>query len=181
MDSFIFFLLKHVYINTLSFVGSQKQTPWPLILKRTIPNERPALVDEIWCPLLPIEGCSVVSAADPARQRSRFGIEAFHSVRSTYQRHEYGCWKTNMFLMVSSHIYSSRLQTMVTYRSLPPSVKTCERMELIFTRGIRAILGSVLVHYFLSEFTYRPLKMIAIGYISRALSLTTAVHIICIL
>jgi hypothetical protein len=42
-------------------------TPWPLVRKRTIPTERPPLVDEIYCQLLRIEGCRVVSAADPLR------------------------------------------------------------------------------------------------------------------
>jgi hypothetical protein len=27
--------------------NNQKQTPWPLVRKRTIPTERPPLVDEI--------------------------------------------------------------------------------------------------------------------------------------
>jgi hypothetical protein len=44
-----------------------KQTPWPLVRKRTIPTDRPPLVDEIWCQLLWIEGCRVVSAAEPLR------------------------------------------------------------------------------------------------------------------
>jgi hypothetical protein len=43
------------------------QTPWPLVRKRTIPTERPTLVSEIYCQLLWIEGCRVVSAADPLR------------------------------------------------------------------------------------------------------------------
>jgi hypothetical protein len=42
-----------------------KRTLWPLVRKRTIPTERPPLVDEILCQLLWIEGCRVVSAADP--------------------------------------------------------------------------------------------------------------------
>jgi hypothetical protein len=45
----------------------KKQTPWPLVRKRTIPTERPPLVGEIYCQLLRIEGCRVVSAADPLR------------------------------------------------------------------------------------------------------------------
>jgi hypothetical protein len=44
-----------------------KRSPWPLVRKRTIPTERPPLVDEILCQLLWIEGCRVVSAADPSR------------------------------------------------------------------------------------------------------------------
>jgi hypothetical protein len=44
-----------------------QQTPWPLFRKRTIPTERPPLVVEIYCQLLWIEGCRVVSAADPLR------------------------------------------------------------------------------------------------------------------
>jgi hypothetical protein len=43
---------------------ANKQTPPPLVRKRTIPTERPPLV-EIYCQLLRIEGCCVVSAADP--------------------------------------------------------------------------------------------------------------------
>jgi hypothetical protein len=41
--------------------------PWPLIRNRNIPTERLPLVDEIQCELLWIEGCHVVSAADPLR------------------------------------------------------------------------------------------------------------------
>jgi hypothetical protein len=48
-------------------IKKQKQTPWPLVRKRIIPTERPPLVDEIKCQLLRIEGCRVVSAADPLR------------------------------------------------------------------------------------------------------------------
>jgi hypothetical protein len=44
-----------------------KLTPWPLVRKRTIPTDRPPLVVEIYCQLLRIEGCRVVSAADPLR------------------------------------------------------------------------------------------------------------------
>jgi hypothetical protein len=50
----------------------QQQTPWPLVRKRTIQTERPPLVGEIWCQLLWIEGCRVVSAADPPRPWSRY-------------------------------------------------------------------------------------------------------------
>jgi hypothetical protein len=42
-----------------------KQTPWPLVRERTIPSERLPHVDEIWCQILWIEGCHVISAADP--------------------------------------------------------------------------------------------------------------------
>jgi hypothetical protein len=45
----------------------KKQTPWPLVRKRTVPTERLSLVDEIECQLLWIKGCGVVSAADPLR------------------------------------------------------------------------------------------------------------------
>jgi hypothetical protein len=44
---------------------NNKQTPWPLVRNRTIPTDRPPLVDEIYCQLLWIEGCCVVSAAVP--------------------------------------------------------------------------------------------------------------------
>jgi hypothetical protein len=44
---------------------NKQQTPWPLVRERNIPTERPPLVDEIYCQLLWIEGCRVVSAADP--------------------------------------------------------------------------------------------------------------------
>jgi hypothetical protein len=44
-----------------------KQTPWPLVRKRTMPTERTPLVGEIQCQLLWIDGCRVVSAADPLR------------------------------------------------------------------------------------------------------------------
>jgi hypothetical protein len=46
---------------------NSKNIPWPLVRKGTIPTERPPLVDEIYCQLLWIEGCRVVSAADPLR------------------------------------------------------------------------------------------------------------------
>jgi hypothetical protein len=42
-----------------------KQTPWPLVRERTIPTERPPLVDEIEYQPLWMEECRVVSAADP--------------------------------------------------------------------------------------------------------------------
>jgi hypothetical protein len=47
--------------------GGGDKTPWPLVRKRTTPTERPPLVYEIWCQHLWIEGCRVVSAADPLR------------------------------------------------------------------------------------------------------------------
>jgi hypothetical protein len=46
---------------------TKKHTPWPLVCERTKPTDRPPLVEEIWCQLLWIEGCCVVSAADPLR------------------------------------------------------------------------------------------------------------------
>jgi hypothetical protein len=45
-----------------------KQAPWPLVCKRTIPNERPPLVGEIQCQLLRIEGCHVVNMVDLPRR-----------------------------------------------------------------------------------------------------------------
>jgi hypothetical protein len=48
-------------------VGTIQQIPWPIVSKRTIPTERSPLVDEIWCQILWIEGCRVVSAADHLR------------------------------------------------------------------------------------------------------------------
>jgi hypothetical protein len=50
-----------------SILFMSKQTSWPLVRKRTIPTERPSLVGEIRCYLLWIEGCRVVSEADPLR------------------------------------------------------------------------------------------------------------------
>jgi hypothetical protein len=46
---------------------NKQKTPWPLARKRTKPTERLLLVGEIYCQLLRIEGCRVVSAADPSR------------------------------------------------------------------------------------------------------------------
>jgi hypothetical protein len=48
----------HTYIHTYIRVEGnsyfaneyQKQTPWPLVRERTIPTERPPLVDEILVP-----------------------------------------------------------------------------------------------------------------------------------
>jgi hypothetical protein len=45
--------------------GDIKQTPWPLVRKRTILTGRPPLVGENLVPTFAIEGCRVVSAADP--------------------------------------------------------------------------------------------------------------------
>jgi hypothetical protein len=42
-----------------------KKTPWLVVRELTVPTERPPLVDEIYCQLLWVEGCRVVSAADP--------------------------------------------------------------------------------------------------------------------
>jgi hypothetical protein len=51
-----------------SLYNTQTKTiPWPLVRKRTIPTERPPLADEIEYQILWIEGCRVVSAADPLR------------------------------------------------------------------------------------------------------------------
>jgi hypothetical protein len=44
-----------------------EQTLWPSVHKRTIPTEQPPLVGEILCQLLWIEGCRMVSAADPSQ------------------------------------------------------------------------------------------------------------------
>jgi hypothetical protein len=53
--------------NSKFIIKKQKQTPWPLVRKRTIPTERPPLVGKTQCQLLRIEGCRVVSAADLLR------------------------------------------------------------------------------------------------------------------
>jgi hypothetical protein len=58
----------------IHFIFHKKQTPWALVRKRTIPTERPPLVDEILCHLLRTEGCRVVSAADPPGRQSQFSI-----------------------------------------------------------------------------------------------------------
>jgi hypothetical protein len=49
----------HLFLWTGICVPSNKQTPWPLVRERTIPTERPPLVDEILCQLLWIKGCRV--------------------------------------------------------------------------------------------------------------------------
>jgi hypothetical protein len=59
-------LHSHRRENLKSYTQTKK-TPWPLVRKRTIPTERPPLVGEIWCQLLQIEGCRVLSAAEPPR------------------------------------------------------------------------------------------------------------------
>jgi hypothetical protein len=43
-------------------IVEKKQTPWPLVRKRTIPTERPPLVGEIQCQILWMEGCRLVSS-----------------------------------------------------------------------------------------------------------------------
>jgi hypothetical protein len=50
-----------------NFRQENKTTPCPSALKRNIPTERPPFVSKIMCQLLWIEGCRVVSAADPPR------------------------------------------------------------------------------------------------------------------
>jgi hypothetical protein len=59
--------IQDMKLNRQIYLTINKQTPWPLVRKRTIPTERPPLVDEIWCQLLWMEGCRVVSVADPLR------------------------------------------------------------------------------------------------------------------
>jgi hypothetical protein len=63
----------------VQLVINKEQTPWPSVRKRTIPTERQPLVREIWCQLLWIEGCRVVSAADPLRSF----ISVFKTVSSS--------------------------------------------------------------------------------------------------
>jgi hypothetical protein len=58
----------------------KKTTPWPLVHKQTLPTEPPSLVDEIECQLLQIEGCRVVSAADPPRPL----ISVFYTGAATF-------------------------------------------------------------------------------------------------
>jgi hypothetical protein len=58
----------------------KKQTPCPLVRKRIVPTERPLLIDEIWCQLLWIEWCRVVSAADPLRSF----ISVFYTGAATF-------------------------------------------------------------------------------------------------
>jgi hypothetical protein len=50
---------------SLLYKQTNKQTPCPLVRKRTIPIQRPPLVGEFRCELLRIEVCCVVSATDP--------------------------------------------------------------------------------------------------------------------
>jgi hypothetical protein len=46
-------ILVATYVPTMLYslnyedIGSKKQTPWPLVRERTIPTERPPLVDKI--------------------------------------------------------------------------------------------------------------------------------------
>jgi hypothetical protein len=56
-----------MHINICKYAGEDKQTPWSLVRKWTIPTDWPPLVDEIEYQLLWIETCRVVSAADPPR------------------------------------------------------------------------------------------------------------------
>jgi hypothetical protein len=56
---------KNMLSPDIQTTNKQKQTQWPLVRKRTIPTDRPPLVDEIQCQLLWIDGCCVVSIADP--------------------------------------------------------------------------------------------------------------------
>jgi hypothetical protein len=44
---------------------SRRQTPRPLVRRRTIPTDRSPRVGEIWCQVLRIEGCRVVNMAGP--------------------------------------------------------------------------------------------------------------------
>jgi hypothetical protein len=53
------FLLSRFQINITNSVA--------LVRERTIPTELPPLVGEVGCQLLQIEGCRMVSAADPLR------------------------------------------------------------------------------------------------------------------
>jgi hypothetical protein len=57
-----------------------KQTRWCLVRKQTMPTERPPLVSEIWCQLLWIEGCCMVSAVDPPRSL----ISVFYTGAATF-------------------------------------------------------------------------------------------------
>jgi hypothetical protein len=56
-----------VFRNVTIYEKQTKQEPWPLVRERSIPTDLPPLVDELLCQLLWIEGCRVVSAADPLR------------------------------------------------------------------------------------------------------------------
>jgi hypothetical protein len=70
----------YIYIN-------KQRTPWALVRKRTILTERLALVGEIQCQLLRIEGCRVVSAVNPPRSLiSVFlsGVTTFLSSSSSF-------------------------------------------------------------------------------------------------
>jgi hypothetical protein len=62
-----------VYLTTQCLNSKKnKQTPWLLVQKRTIPTKRPPLVDEIRCQLLRIEGCLVLRASVPRGRYSQF-------------------------------------------------------------------------------------------------------------
>jgi hypothetical protein len=57
--------VSYTYLNDTVKRYVNKQTPWPLVRKRTIPTERPQIFGEIYFQLFRIEVCRVVSAADP--------------------------------------------------------------------------------------------------------------------
>jgi hypothetical protein len=61
----LFSAVSLVWLNILCNPSTEEQTPWPLVRDRTIPTERPPLVDEIYCQLLWIEGCRVVGTRIP--------------------------------------------------------------------------------------------------------------------
>jgi hypothetical protein len=54
-------------VKILRDICNLKKTPWPLVREWTLPTERPPLVDEIQYQVFWMEGCRVVSAADPVR------------------------------------------------------------------------------------------------------------------
>jgi hypothetical protein len=54
-------------VSAFSSGTTHTQTPWPLVRKGNIPTKRPPLVGEIYYQILRIEGCRVVSVADPPR------------------------------------------------------------------------------------------------------------------
>jgi hypothetical protein len=55
------------HIIRYEIISYKQKTPWLFVRKRSIPTERPPLVGQIKCQLLSIEGCRVVSAAEPPR------------------------------------------------------------------------------------------------------------------
>jgi hypothetical protein len=67
------YLLNSKYVRNImpKIKQTNKRTLWPLFRNRSIPTERPPLVDGNLCQLLWIEGRRVVSAADP-HGRSQF-------------------------------------------------------------------------------------------------------------